>query len=267
MPKESQGLKAPSFLKIMMEGLAVYELAAFYAATPLLRRMPRGDGHPVLVLPGFMAGDFSTKPLRSFLTDKGYDAHGWDQGRNLGLRDGVVEGMLEKLDEVHRRDGRKVSLVGWSLGGVFARELAKMENDKVRSVISLGSPHSGHPKASNAWRLYEAMAGHSVEEPPIETRLHKAPPVPTTSIYTKNDGVVAWQTCHQERPVCDVKASQTENIEVTASTHCGLGVNPSVLYVIADRLAQREGKWRPFANVGSRKVFFETPGLDAVATA
>lgn len=266
MPKMAASVKAPSILKILMEGRAIYELGAFYASTPLLKRLPRGDGHPVMVLPGFMATDMSTKPLRSFLSDKGYDAHAWGQGRNLGLRDGVIEGMLERLDEAHAMHGRKVSLIGWSLGGVFARELAKLRPEQVRSVISLGSPHSGHPKATNAWRLYEMAAGHSVEEPPLDTKLHKAPPVPTTSVYTKSDGVVAWQTCHQERPVCDVKAGQTENIEVSGS-HCGLGVNPSVLYIIADRLAQREGNWRPFANVGARKMFFDTPGLDTVVPA
>jgi len=264
MFKRLKKIKAPSALLVMMEGRALFEYGAYLAATPMFKRLPRGDGHPVLVLPGLAATDFSTKPLRSFLKDRGYAPHEWGLGRNLGLRDGMLEGMLERLDDIYESHGNKVSIIGWSLGGIFARELAKLRPEQVRSVISLGSPHSGDPKASNAWRFYEYVAGHSVEDPPIETQLHKAPPVPTTSIYTKTDGIVAWQNCHQARPVSDVKAAQTENIKVEGS-HCGLGVNPGVLYLVADRLAQREGKWRPFANVGARKAFFDTPGFDAVA--
>ncbi len=259
-------VKAPSPILMMMEGRALFELGAYAASAPLFKRMPRGDGHPVLVLPGLGASDSSTKPLRSFLNDRGYTPYGWSLGRNLGLREDTLEGMLNRIDEVWDTHQQKISIVGWSLGGIYARELAKMRPKQVRSVITLGSPHSGSPKNSNAWRFYEFVAGHSVEAPPIETRMHKAPPVPTTSIYTKTDGVVAWQNCHQEKPVCKVKAKQTENIRV-AGSHCGLGFNPSVLYVIADRLAQREGNWRPFTNVGSRKAFFRTPGLGSVLPA
>jgi pimeloyl-ACP methyl ester carboxylesterase len=257
--KSNKNVKAPSILKIMMEGRAIWELGSYYVSKPLLNRLPKGDGHPVLVLPGLGASDASTTPLRKFLVSRGYAAYDWGLGRNFGLRDGILEGMQDRLEEIYKKHGRKVSLVGWSLGGLFARELAKMHPEKVRIVMSLGSPHSGDPKATNAWRFYEFVAGHSIEEPPIETLLHKAPPVPTTSIYTKTDGVVAWQNCYQSKPINPEKVKQTENICVQGS-HCGLGVNPSVLYIIADRLAQREGKWRPFANVGSRKAFFETPG-------
>lgn len=253
-------VKAPSPLLMLMEGRALLELGTMALSTPFLKRLPRGDGHPVLVLPGLGAADSSTAPLRSFLDDRGYSPHAWGLGRNLGLRDGILEGMLDRIDEVYETHQQKVSLVGWSLGGIFARELAKMRPEQTRLVISLGSPHSGDPKNSNAWRFYEFAAGHSVDEPPIETMMHKAPPVPTTSIYTKTDGIVAWQNCHQDKPVCEVKQKQTENIRVSGS-HCGLGFNPAVLYVIADRLAQREGTWRPFTNVGSRKAFFSTPGL------
>ncbi len=262
----SRKVKAPSPLLVMMEGRALFELGAMALSTPYLKRLPRGDGHPVLVMPGLGASDSSTRPLRSFLDDRGYSPYAWGLGRNFGLREGILEGMLDRIDEIYGMHQQKVSLVGWSLGGIFARELAKMRPEQTRLVISLGSPHSGNPKHSNAWRFYEFTAGHSVEEPPIETKMHKAPPVPTTSIYTKTDGIVAWQNCHQERPVCEIKQKQTENIQVSGS-HCGLGFNPAVLYVIADRLAQREGAWRPFANVGGRKAFFDTPGLEAAVPA
>lgn len=259
-------IKAPSLMLVALESRAWLEFGTYLATSRFLRKAPTGDGHPVLVLPGLAASDMSTKPLRSYLAKQGYEPYAWELGRNFGLREGILEGMLERVDSIFEDHGRKISLIGWSLGGIFARELAKLRPEKVRMVISLGSPHSGDPKASNAWRFYEYVAGHSVEEPPIETKLHKAPPVPTTSIYTKTDGVVAWQNCHQSKPISPVKAKQTENIVVEGS-HCGLGVNPTVLYAIADRLSQAEGRWRPFANVGTRKMFFKTPGFGVEAPA
>ena len=127
---------------------------------PWLAAAPRGDGHPVLVFPGLLASDLSTQPLRGFLKAHGYAAHGWKQGRNLGLRPGVEADMLDRIDELYERHGRrKVSLVGWSLGGIYARQLAKRVPDKVRCVISLGSPFTGSPKATNAWRVYEFASG------------------------------------------------------------------------------------------------------------
>lgn len=248
---------------MLMEGRAIWEFGAYMAAKPMLNRLPKGDGHPVLVLPGLAATDTSTKPLRKFLAGRGYAPFGWDLGRNLGLRDGLLEGMLERLDDLFLKHEEKISIIGWSLGGIFARELAKLRPEKVRIIITLGSPHSGNPHATNAGRFYEYVAGHSVDNPPIDTKLHKAPPVPTTSIYSKTDGVVPWQNCHQTQPVCEIKAKQTENIRV-AGSHCGLGVNPSVLYLIADRLAQNDGQWSPFTNNGMRKAFFDMPGFDAV---
>jgi Palmitoyl protein thioesterase len=261
--KKSGKIKAPSLGLMLMEGRAIWELGAYVAALPMFGKLPKGDGHPVLVLPGLAATDMSTKPLRSFLKKRGYQAEGWGLGRNLGLRDGLLEKMLGRVDETYDTYGEKISLIGWSLGGIFARELAKLRPEKIRVVITLGSPHSGDRKATNAGRFYEFVAGHSVESPPIETLLHKAPPVPSTSIYSKTDGIVPWQNCHQTKPVSKTKAKFNENIQV-AGSHCGLGVNPSVLYVIADRLAQKEGHWVPFVNEGARKVFFKTPGFDAV---
>jgi len=247
----------------MLEGRALYEMGAYIAAAPLYRHMAKGDGHPVLVLPGLAASDLSTVPMRRFLKKRGFTPYAWTQGRNLGLRDQVFEKMLAKVDEIFASHKRKLSIVGWSLGGIYARELAKLRPNKVRFVISLGSPHSGSPDASNATRFYELVSGHSAENPPLQTRLSQAPPVPTTSIYSKTDGIVAWQNCHQRKPANPKKAAQTENVRVEGS-HCGLGVNPSVLYIIADRLAQSEGSWQPFTNKGARKIFFRTPGFDAV---
>jgi len=263
MTKTTRPVKAPSPLLLMMEGRSLFEMGSYVASTPFFKHMAKGDGHPVLVLPGLAASDLSTMPLRRFLKKRGFKPYGWAQGRNLGLRDQVLERMLAKVDEVFEIHNRKLSIVGWSLGGIFARELAKLRPEKIRFVISMGSPHSGNPKASHATRFYEYVSGHSAKNPPLQTKLSQAPPVPTTSIYSKTDGVVAWQNCHQSRPVSRKKAAQTENIRVEGS-HCGMGVNPSVLYIVADRLSQKEGDWQPFVNKGIRKMFFRTPGFDTV---
>lgn len=264
--RTSQTIKAPSPLLLMMEGRSLFEMGAYAMSKPLFRYMAKGDGHPVLVLPGLAASDLSTMPLRRFLKNRGYRPYGWKQGRNLGLREHVLEKMLAQIDDIFEIHNRKISIIGWSLGGIFARELAKLRPKKIRLVISMGSPHSGNPKASHATRFYEYVSGHAADSPPLNSVLSKAPPVPSTSIYTKTDGVVAWQNCHQRKPISGKKARQTENIRVEGS-HCGLGVNPSVLYVIADRLAQREGHWQFFDNKGARKIFFRTPEFDAVTAA
>ncbi len=147
MSATAQTLRPPSRTLMFLEGRAIHELGAFIGALPLLSLAPRGDGHPVLVLPGLVASDTSTRPLRSFLKNRGYAVSGWRLGRNLGLRDGVQRAMVDLVHELSDTHGRKISLVGWSLGGVYARQLAKLMPDHVRSVITLGSPFAGHPAA------------------------------------------------------------------------------------------------------------------------
>jgi pimeloyl-ACP methyl ester carboxylesterase len=218
------------------------------AAGPLLAAAPRGDGHPVLVLPGFMTTDASTAVLRRFLRRLGYDACEWGLGRNLGPRAVGREGekLVAKIREIHDRTGQKVSLVGWSLGGVLARMVARRAPDAVRQIITLGSPFAGTPKATTVWRLYEMMSGDKVDDRYTQGMIAEgrtAPPVPSTAIYSKEDGVVAWQNC------VEPESGTTDNIEVHGS-HCGLGVNASVLYAVADRLAQAEDGWAPFHPTG-----------------
>jgi hypothetical protein len=252
MTATAQALRPPSRTLLLLEGRALQELGAFMLLRPWLAAAPRGDGHPVLVLPGLLASDFSTQPLRSFLKAQGYAVHGWKQGRNLGLRPGVEPDMLERVEELHdRHGGRKLSLVGWSLGGIYARQLAKLLPDKVRCVISLGSPFAGSPKATNAWKVYEFASGQSVEDRDghIAGPLAEPPPVPTTSIFSRSDGICAWQTCVNE------EREQVENIEVYGS-HCGLGHHPAAVYAVADRLAQPEGQWKKFDRSGWKSLVF-----------
>ena len=166
----------PSRELLFLEIRAFWEMSAFFTTYPLLRLAPRGDGHPVLVLPGLAASDTSTRPLRRYLKDQGYAAHGWKLGANHGPRPGAEAKMQERLAELHARHGKKVSLIGWSLGGVFAREMARRAPGHVRSVITLGSPFAGAPKASNAWKLYERASQRSVEDWPDRERIRRRLP-------------------------------------------------------------------------------------------
>lgn len=251
----SNKLHPPSKLLALTEPhRAMGELAAFVALRPLLSFLPRGDGHGVLVLPGFMASDSSTVPMRRLLGQLGYEVAGWNLGRNLRVDNDRVEAMARCVDDHYRKTGGKISLIGWSLGGVFARELAKQMPDKVRQVITLGSPIADSRRYTNARPLFEAINGRKPE--PMKTgkfrKLADAPPVPTTSILTKADGVVHWRGSVQHP---DRGHELTENIEVLAS-HIGLGVNPAVMLALADRLAQPEGQWAPFQPRGLAGMLF-----------
>src|SRR3569832_2242778 len=252
-------IKAPSALLALTDlPRALVELGALGFAAPILAGAPRGDGHPVLVLPGFVTTDISTAPLRRFLRDLGYDAHAWEMGRNLGPKANGNQGekLIASMREIHEATGQKVSLVGWSLGGVMARQLSRRAPEAVRQVISLGSPFTGRPQATNVWRTYQILTGQRLDDPDTRVQLHESnlpPPVPSTAIYTREDGVVAWQNC------VEPEAPETDNIEVHGS-HCGLGVNPAVLYAVADRLAQAEGDWQPFDRGGLRALVYPFAG-------
>ena len=159
---------------------------------PHVKTPMQGDGRSIVVFPGFMASDRTTSRLRRSLSAAGFDVHGWGLGRNRGIR-------IDTLDRVARLIGRlseraPVTLIGWSLGGLIAREYAKRFPDQIARVISLGSPFSGSPRANNAWRVYELVARHKVDAPPIETILSEKPPVPTIAIWSAKDGLVGLRS-------------------------------------------------------------------------
>jgi hypothetical protein len=244
------GMRAPGALLLALEGRAPWEFAASVAAAPWLRKLPRGDGHRVLVMPGLAANDLTTLPMRTFLKDRGYQPAPWELGLNLGPRAGVLDAIRERVRALHASDGSKISLLGWSLGGVYAREIAKEMPELVRCVITLGSPFSGPPQATNAWWLFERVSGHPEPDAATLAAMRLAPPVPTTSIYSRTDGIVAWQ--------CSLNPAGplAENIEVHAS-HIGLGLNPLAMMAIVDRLAQDPARWKPFEASGARRWFFK----------
>ena len=201
-----------------------------------------GDGHPVVVFPGFGGAPFTTAHLRRSLADAGFAAHCWGRGVNTGPEgdlDRWLDGLEADLRRWRAQSGRKVSLVGWSLGGIYARELARRAPRSVRQVITLGTPFASMRGATHAEALYKLLNGDTARlTPELEARLRTCPPVPTTSVYSKTDGVVCWRGCIEQR------TPLSESVEVDAS-HLGMATHPDVLRIVVNRLAQPEGQWRP----------------------
>lgn len=232
--------KAPPLSLLAME--PVRAMLDFVAARLGATATPVGDGHPVVVFPGLGGAPFTTSHLRAFLRDCGFEARCWGRGVNTGP-EGDFDDWLGRLEDdvcaLHQSSGRKVSLVGWSLGGIYARELAKRRPQCVRQVITLGTPFAAMRGATHAEALYRLLNGDTSQlTPALESRLRQCPPVPTTSVYSKTDGVVCWRSCVERR------TALSESVEVGAS-HLGMVTHPEVLRILADRLAQAEDGWRP----------------------
>ena len=238
LPTVGPGLRL--YLTEPARGLA--DLATLPLAAPLLATAPRGDGHGVLVLPGLLASDMSTAPLRRFLGWLGYDVHGWDLGRNLGPTDAVIAGLPHALEALVERTGGPVSVVGWSLGGIYAREMAREHPWQVRQVITMGSPFARtDPRLSRAESFYQRRSHLHSRNGQVPTREQVAQPigVPSTSVYSRHDGIVPWQNC------IEPESAVHRNVEVRCS-HLGFGVDPATLWLIADRLAVPPGQSRDF---------------------
>jgi pimeloyl-ACP methyl ester carboxylesterase len=241
----------PALWQTLLEFRALAELMSIRPARPLLNLAPRGDGHPVLVFPGFFAADGSTASMRRYLNSKGFTAYAWEEGRNPGISQELYQRLEERVLDLSREHGRKVSLVGWSLGGIYARLLAHRIPDHVRGVVTLGSPFnvSEYGAVSGAVaRLYERMNPNQQDDPMLahESVWRSAPPVPSTAIYSEGDGVAHWSFCIDTEDEC------TENVQIPSS-HLGMTHNPLIMYAVADRLGQEEGNWRPF-NWMPRKI-------------
>ncbi|GAB3646540.1 esterase/lipase family protein [Ramlibacter alkalitolerans] len=238
----SLSFRAPSLALLVTEPLrALLETCAAGLGQP---DAVQGDGHPVIVYPGLGAGSMTTAQLRGHLKACGFAVYDWELGVNRGPEghfDDWLGVLVERVRAVHARHGRKVSLVGWSLGGVYARELAKLCPECVRQVVTLATPHKAIHDANHAGTLYRMLGGDTSQlTPELLDRLGRRPPVPVTSIYSESDGLVCWQGCLEE------PAPDAENVAVDAS-HLGMPSHPQVLRIVADRLAQREGRWRPYA--------------------
>ena len=198
--------------------------------------LPKGDGHAVVIFPGLASDGHAVAPLRAFCEELGYAAYDWGRGFNTGP-EGDVEAWLDRLaqhtNQLTDEHGDAISLIGWSLGGIYAREVAKALGPRVRQVITIGSPFAGTVEQSNVGLVYRLLNGGRPQiDAALLERLRTPPEVPTTSIYSRTDGIVAWQTCVQPGLHAHV-----DNVEV-AGSHCGLGWNKAAFRVIADRLAR-----------------------------
>lgn len=240
MEVPSKGLLSLEFVR------AVYEYGlGLLLDVPLQFICPKGDGHPVMVIPGLGAGDKSTQYIRRFFTNLGYDTHSWGLGRNLGPRNGLdhlMHQMVHRAENLYNATGEKqISLIGWSLGGIYAREIAKSRPEIIRQVITLGTPFKGLSHGTNVGMLYEILSkDKNHRDPGLIEKIATPPPVPFTSIYSKTDGVVHWKSSIEDL------GDFYENIEVPAASHMGLGHNPISMYIIANRLTQTKERWQPY---------------------
>jgi pimeloyl-ACP methyl ester carboxylesterase len=236
-----------------IESRALLEMALLPWSLPLLASTPRGDGHPVLLLPGFMGDESSLFVLKRFLSQRGYEVETWGFGRNIGFQNKHAAALEQKIRYLHHRTGRQVSLVGWSLGGLFALYGAHQAPECVRNVITLGSPVSVDPQGSQSPMLLRALyrliahpmgpGAHAMQ--PRARKLRERLPVPMSCLYSLSDGVVPPQEATIEGD-----PALHENIRVPGS-HIGLGFNPMVLWLVAERLSQPQGAWRPFEPHGA----------------
>lgn len=226
-----QPLNPPTLGAVAGEVLTPLEFSRLFASLPRLAIQPRGDGDPVIVLPGLGASNVSTALLRRYLSLLGYDVHGWEIGRNEGNVWESLPPVTKQVEQLYARRGRKVHLVGWSLGGVIAREVARDNPGPVRQVITMGSPLVGGPKYTSLRRLRE-MQGEDVEAIAATVAARESNPisVPVTSIYSKRDGIVGWQAS------IDRHSPEADHFEVSA-THFGLGISPQVFRILARKLA------------------------------
>lgn len=220
---------------------AAVELAWHKISAPKPRR--QGDGHPVLVIPGLGSDGLALAPLRAWCNSLGYEALDWQYGRNTGPK-GDVDTWLRELaahtESLLKPYRKRATLIGWSLGGLYARELAKLMTPRVRQVITLGTPFNLADDHTNVGWVLRLLNGPTAAlDEQLSARLRQPPPVPTTSVYSRDDGVVAWQACRHEAPRTNV-----QDLEVEGS-HLGMGWNPAVMEVVADRLSQRASRWRP----------------------
>ncbi len=241
---------APKRLHTLMEWRALAEMAMLPLTWPLLSTAPAGDGHPVLLLPGFMGDEGSLFALKLYLSRRGYNVQTWGLGRNIGFQRRHAQALEQKIRHLHHHTGRRVSLVGWSLGGVFALYGAQQAPECVRQLVTLGSPVSVDPDGSKSPPLVKALYRmvahpmgpevHVMQPRAKKLRERMLPPLPMSCLYSLSDGVVPPQEATVEG-----SDERYENIRV-AGSHTGLGFNAMVLCIVADRLAQPEGGWQPF---------------------
>ena len=225
-------------------GRAWLEVAAWHAVRHVLPEGDRGDGRPVLVLPGFMTSDVTCSALRTHLRRRGFHTHRWTLGLNRGFTDDILDGLVERFDEVHARHGRPVAIVGWSLGGLMARWLAHLRPDAVERIVCLGSPWRPEAeinRVTGAFRAADRHWGFSADTDQIFDLIRQPLPVRSVALYSPWDGLLHGDGCKQD------DGDLCENVVVPGGSHCGLTHNPAALVAVADRLEVPLDAWRPFS--------------------
>lgn len=225
----------PSLAGLWREVAALANLKRRFPAGNAIRPHSQGVGAPVMVIPGFLASDASTAPLRSGLAASGYDVHGWGQGSNLGANEARLERLARDVADLAQRRDAPVMLVGWSLGGLFAREIAKRTPEHVARVVTLGSPFSGNPRGNRVWRLYEWVNGHPVDALPIACDLSAKPPVPTIALWSRDDGIVAT-ACARGLP------HETDSAVEISCSHIGFTFEPAAIAAVIEALRGEQGE-------------------------
>lgn len=228
------GAGRPTLTSLAREAAALLRGLPDPSDDPQLAGLPRGDGHPVLTLPAFLHGDGSTRSLRRLLHRLGYPAWGWDCGINLGPTERIMRLVGRRISEARARDGRRVSLIGHSMGGIFAREFAKLQPDDVRCVVTLCSPFRP-PIATNVELLFRLSAvAHARDLGDLWDRIAMPPPVPSLAVFSREDGIVNWPSCTEAEPSADHR-----NLEV-GGPHSTVAKRPEVVRAIALFLAEAE---------------------------
>ena len=225
---KSEGPARPKLSRFLGEGS--------YAFSPLTRHIGRANSveqaanpSAVLILPGFLARPLLTRYLAKEIARAGHSAHQWELGFNFGPSEPMLEQLDRQIRTVADRESKEVTLLGWSLGGIYARELAKRQPDLVGKVITMGSPFSGDRRANNAWRLYQLVTGHSVDAPPIEVDIAAKPPVETVAMWSPRDGIVSPRSARG-------KSSERDRAIALRCTHMGFSYSPEAIHVVLREL-------------------------------
>lgn len=224
----------PSFQHLIGNLSLPFDIARTRAQGEALARQMRGDGRSVLLIPGLLASEQRMDGMRRILQAAGYAAHEWGMGRNFGPKPDSLEQIDRRVDAIRQDSGGPVTLVGWSLGGLYAREYAKYASAKVGGVVTLGTPFSGDPRANHAWRLYQLVSGHPVDRPPFPCTREEKPPVPTVALWSRRDGVILPE-CAKGR------AGERDRAMEVDCTHMGFAASPEGIAAVGRALEAMRG--------------------------